>query len=166
MAKDKLELIALSCVDARPILGARRYSPKLARRRNRLRAMLDDEDETNDLLNDSMETTGASSERRTITRRELARAVSAACSVVPKNRAGLLVDEVLKEIADALVAGQNVTLCNFGKFVLVEKKERRGRNPRTGEVALVEPRRVASFRPSRHLKAAIAKAGPCGSLDD
>lgn len=128
--------------------------------------MRDDENQTDELLNDSIETADTSSERRTITRRELARAVSAACSAIPQNRAGLLVDAVLEEIAGALVAGQNVTLCNFGKFVLVEKKERRGRNPRTGELAVVEPRRVASFRPSRHLKAAITKAGPCGSLDD
>lgn len=128
--------------------------------------MLDDEDLPDELLNDAMETTDTSSLRRTITRRELARAVSAACSAIPQNRAGLLVDAVLEEIADALVAGQNVTLCNFGKFVLVEKKERRGRNPRTGEVAIVESRRVASFRPSRHLKTMIAKADACSSLAD
>ncbi|WP_457798258.1 HU family DNA-binding protein [Methylocystis sp. S23] len=94
---------------------------------------------------------------RTITRRELARAVASACSFLPQTRAGALVDEVLEEISTALISGENVTLCNFGKFVLVERKERTGRNPRTGALAIVLPRRVASFRPSRYLKAAIAK---------
>ncbi|QGM97327.1 HU family DNA-binding protein [Methylocystis parvus] len=93
---------------------------------------------------------------RTLTRRELARAVATACAAIPQNRAGVLVHEVLSEISAALVAGENVTLCNFGKFVLVEKKERKGRNPRTGDLAIVAPRRVASFRASRHMKAAIA----------
>lgn len=128
--------------------------------------MFDDDDQTDEVLNDRMESDETFSVRRTVTRRELARAVSAACASIPRNRAGLLVDEVLEEIAAALVAGQSVTLCNFGKFVLVEKKERKGRNPRTGAIAIVERRRVASFRPSRHLKAAITKNGPCRGGND
>lgn len=127
--------------------------------------MLKEENRTDELLEDPFEKANKAAGRRTTTRRELARAVAAACPAIPQIRAGFLVDEVLEEIAAALVAGQNVTLCNFGKFVLVEKKERKGRNPRTGEVAVVESRRVASFRPSRHLKAAVAKTGPCRAVD-
>ncbi len=125
--------------------------------------MFDEENRTYEVFDVSIDKVKKPCERQTLTRRELARAVSAACSSIPQNRAGALVDEVLEEIAAALVAGQDVTLCNFGKFVLVDKKERKGRNPRTGEIALVRSRRVASFRPSRHLKATIAKGSPCGA---
>jgi integration host factor subunit alpha len=118
--------------------------------------MLEEEEQVYDLSDKFTSGARKASIRRTITRRELAQAVAAACAAIPQSRAGRLIDEVLEEIAVALVSGESVTLCNFGKFILVEKKERKGRNPRTGELAVVPPRRVASFRPSRHMKAALA----------
>ncbi len=127
--------------------------------------MLDESEPDLEFFEESPVTIGSSTQRRTITRRELARAVAASGAGVPRNRAAALVDEVLEEISGALIAGQNVTLCNFGKFVLVEKKERKGRNPRTGDLAVVLPRKVASFRASRHLKSAIRQNNPCQSAD-
>ena len=96
-------------------------------------------------------------ERHTVTRRELARAVISACERLSQSQAAALVDQVLEEISEALIQGETVTLCNFGKFVVVSKKERKGRNPRTGDFAVVAPRKVASFRASKHLKALIAQ---------
>lgn len=119
--------------------------------------MLREDEQIYEFSHELSDNSDNASTRNTITRRELARAVSSACATIPQNRAGALVDEVLSEISAALIAGENVTLCNFGKFVLVEKKERKGRNPRTGDLAIVLPRRVATFRASRYLKAAIAR---------
>jgi integration host factor subunit alpha len=97
--------------------------------------------------------------RRTITRRELARAALSACESLSHGQAAAFVDEMLQEITDALAQGEEVTLCNFGKFAIVEKKERTGRNPRTGEAAVVSRRRVVSFRASRYLKSIVRNEG-------
>jgi integration host factor subunit alpha len=96
-------------------------------------------------------------DRHTVTRRDLARAVVVACDAVGFGQAATLVDQVLEEISEQLIGGESVTLCNFGKFVIVEKKERKGRNPRTGAFAVVRPRKVVSFRPSKYLRGLILK---------
>ena len=51
-----------------------------------------------------------------------------------------------------LESGQQEKLSSFGNFNLLEKKQRPGRNPKTGEVILVTPRRVVAFSASRKLK--------------
>jgi integration host factor subunit alpha len=101
-------------------------------------------------------------ERHTVTRRDLARSLFLACDRIARRQAASLVDQVLDEISETLIKGESVTLCNFGKFVIVEKKGRKGRNPRTGDFALVKPRKVVSFRASKYLKAAVLK----GSSDE
>ena len=63
-----------------------------------------------------------------------------------------LVNEVFDTIQDRLQDGQGVRICRFGKFVLRDKKKRRGRNPQTGESLMIKPRRVVTFRPSLSMK--------------
>jgi integration host factor subunit alpha len=63
-----------------------------------------------------------------------------------------LVVSVLDEISDALVGGEMVKLPSFGSFVVRQKGERVGRNPRTGEKAPILSRRVLTFRASHVLK--------------
>src|SRR5512139_2129331 len=96
-------------------------------------------------------------DRHTVTRRDLARSLFVACDRLAHRQAATLVDQVLEEISETLIKGESVTLCNFGKFVIVEKKERKGRNPRTGDFALVKPRKVVSFRASKYLKSMVSK---------
>ena len=61
----------------------------------------------------------------------------------------------------ALENGENVKLSGFGNFQLRDKKERPGRNPKTGEEAPISARRVVTFRPSplmrQRVEAALAK---------
>ena len=52
-------------------------------------------------------------------------------------------------------SGEKVRVSSFGSFVLRDKRERMGRNPRTGDPAAISPRRVIVFRPSRILKSRI-----------
>lgn len=66
-----------------------------------------------------------------------------------------LVQQVLEEISDALVAGQNVKLTSFGSFMLRQKGLRIGRNPKTGVEVPIEPRTVLTFRPSQLLRQRI-----------
>lgn len=66
-----------------------------------------------------------------------------------------LVEQVLNAISDALVAGENVKLSSFGSFLLREKGERVGRNPKTGVEVVIGRRTVVTFRPSQILRERI-----------
>jgi nucleoid DNA-binding protein len=57
-----------------------------------------------------------------------------------------VLESVLGTIAEALHISQRVDLRGFGSFVVKEKKERQGRNPRTGETITIAAKRVASFK--------------------
>jgi len=51
-----------------------------------------------------------------------------------------------------LEKGEDILITGFGKFYINEKRERRGRNPKTGENLMLSPRRVVKFRPSGVLR--------------
>ncbi len=89
--------------------------------------------------------------RRNVTRADLAVAVAQAVGL-SKHEAITLSEQVLTEICDTLERGENVKLSGFGNFVVREKRERVGRNPKTGVEVPIEPRRVVSFTPSNKLK--------------
>lgn len=66
-----------------------------------------------------------------------------------------LVELFFEEIRHALENGQHVKLSGFGNFCLRDKKERPGRNPKTGEDIPVSARRVVTFRPGQKLKSKV-----------
>jgi integration host factor subunit alpha len=119
--------------------------------------MLDRAEEVENLSPEALDDQDNNADRSTLTRRDLARSLFTACDRLAHRQAAALVDQVLEEISETLIKGENVTLCNFGKFVIVEKKERKGRNPRTGDFALVKPRKVVSFRASKYLKGLVSR---------
>lgn len=59
-------------------------------------------------------------------------------------------------ISDTLVRGENVKLSGFGNFVLRDKNQRPGRNPKTGEDALITPRRIVTFKSGDKFKDEVA----------
>jgi len=65
---------------------------------------------------------------------------------LPKDRSIDMVESVLEIIKQTLVNGEEVKISGFGKFYLIEKKARNGRNPHTGEHIIIEPRRIVSFK--------------------
>ncbi|WP_340587221.1 integration host factor subunit alpha [Erythrobacter alti] len=69
-----------------------------------------------------------------------------------------LVEEILANMCSAMADGENVKISGFGSFVLRDKKERIGRNPKTGVEVPITPRRVMTFRASHKLKERIANA--------
>ncbi len=91
---------------------------------------------------------------RTITRADLSEAVYQKVGL-SRTESAALVEAVLSEISDRLVQGETVKLSSFGSFVVREKGERIGRNPKTGIEVPIEPRRVMVFKPSNVLKARI-----------
>jgi integration host factor subunit alpha len=66
-----------------------------------------------------------------------------------------LVELVLKEITDCLERGETVKLLSFGSFVVRKKRQRMGRNPKTGKAFPILPRRVLAFKASEILKQRI-----------
>jgi integration host factor subunit alpha len=68
-----------------------------------------------------------------------------------------LVESILTHMSDALAQGENVKVSGFGTFLLRDKKQRIGRNPKTGIEVPITPRRVLTFRASQILKDQIAK---------
>jgi integration host factor subunit alpha len=69
-----------------------------------------------------------------------------------------LVERTLELTAQALERGEQVKLSGFGVFQVRSKRARMGRNPKTGEPAAIEPRRVIGFRASQVMKARIDSA--------
>jgi integration host factor subunit alpha len=69
-----------------------------------------------------------------------------------KREAKELVEMFFEEIRIALETGEHVKLSGFGNFMLRDKKQRPGRNPKTGKPIPVSARRVVTFRPGQKLK--------------
>ena len=81
----------------------------------------------------------------------------AAKTELKKSEAEVAVDSVLALIAEALRANERVDLRGFGSFVVKERKERQGRNPRTGEAITIAAKRDASFKPCKELTEKLAQ---------
>ncbi|MEG8040945.1 integration host factor subunit alpha [Sphingomonas sp. LR60] len=63
-----------------------------------------------------------------------------------------LVEQILENMCGALSRGENVKISGFGTFVLRDKGERVGRNPKTGVEVPIAPRRVLTFRASQMMR--------------
>ncbi|SFU24007.1 integration host factor subunit alpha [Paraburkholderia aspalathi] len=63
-----------------------------------------------------------------------------------------LVEAFFEVMCGALESGENVRLSGFGKFQLRDKRQRPGRNPKTGEMVLVAARRIVTFSASQRLR--------------
>jgi integration host factor subunit alpha len=92
---------------------------------------------------------------KTLTRMHLADAVHTQVGL-SRNESAELVESVLQEVSDALVAGESVKISSFGTFSIRDKAARVGRNPKTGEEVPIHPRRVLTFRPSHLMKDKVA----------
>lgn len=68
---------------------------------------------------------------------------------LPPNEIRKILDQIFDEIANAVTRGEEVKITDFGRFKLIEKKERIARNPKTKEPAFVSARKVVSFKASR-----------------
>lgn len=94
---------------------------------------------------------------RTVTRADLCEAVYQKVGL-SRTESADLVEMVLDEISDCLVRGESVKLSSFGSFLVRQKGQRVGRNPKTGEEVPISPRRVMVFKPSNILKQKINEA--------
>ncbi len=104
----------------------------------------------------------AAASRRTATRADLLDAVAVTCPSLGRSQARDLFEMALAEMSDALTRGESVKLRSFGLFSVREKRERVGRNPRTGVEVPIKPRRVLTFKPSPVLLDQVNRRGGAG----
>jgi len=90
----------------------------------------------------------------TVTRAQLAEAIYANVGL-SRNESAALLESALDRVSTALEAGEAVKISAFGTFLVRQKGQRIGRNPKTGIEVPILPRKVLSFRPSQVLKARI-----------
>jgi len=102
------------------------------------------------------ETGGGERNSRTVTKAELADALFEKLGL-NKREAKDMVDSFFDEIRLALERGESVKLSGFGNFLLRDKPQRPGRNPKTGEEIAITARRVVTFHASQKLKATVTQ---------
>ena len=70
----------------------------------------------------------------------------------PKNHSSEIVETVLEIIKRTLDSGEDVLISGYGRFCVKEKRQRKARNPATGEDMILAPRRVVTFKCSGKLR--------------
>lgn len=66
------------------------------------------------------------------------------------------VEAFFQEIKQSLKNNEDVKISGFGSFKILNKKERPGRNPKTGEPVTISARKVVTFKASQKLRKRIA----------
>ena len=92
----------------------------------------------------------------TLTRADLADIVHRKLGLSRAESASV-VERVLHHMCHSLSEGNNVKISGFGTFILRDKGQRVGRNPKTGIEVPIAPRRVMTFRASQIMRDRIAK---------
>jgi len=93
----------------------------------------------------------------TLTRADLAESLNRKVGL-SRAEALTMVEGILRHMCHAMSQGENVKISGFGTFLLRDKAERIGRNPKTGIEVPITPRRVLTFRASQMLKDRICAA--------
>lgn len=75
---------------------------------------------------------------------------------IPKKECVSIVESVFEIIKDDLDKGNDVMISGFGKWMVKSKRQRKGRNPQTGEALMIDARRVVTFKPSAVLRETVS----------
>lgn len=86
-----------------------------------------------------------------ITKKDIAEYVASVRGMSKRN-AEEIVEDVFARIASELEAGDEVSINNFGKFVVKTRAARQGRNPSTGETVQIPEKNAVQFKPAKALK--------------
>ena len=85
-----------------------------------------------------------------ITKNHLIESITHICS--SKKDAERVIENLLENIKSTLATGEDVLISGFGKFCVRDKKQRRGRNPSTGDDLILDARKVVRFNCSGSLR--------------
>jgi integration host factor subunit beta len=100
-----------------------------------------------------------------MTKAELVEEVARAAELTKKD-SEVIVEEVFKNIIQALNRGEKIELRGFGSFRVRQRDARRGRNPKTGDPVDIPAKRVPYFKPGKELKELINDGVASPDLDD
>jgi len=89
-----------------------------------------------------------------LTKNNIVEQIQTGCGF-PRNKSVEITESLLELIKSSLASGDDVLISGFGKFCVRDKKERKGRNPATGEDLMLKPRRVVTFKWSGTLRGKI-----------
>ena len=94
----------------------------------------------------------------TITKASL---INAICnnSNIPRQESSSAVESLLEIIKQTLASGEDILISGFGKFCLKDKRQRRGRNPQTGDAMMMDARRIVTFKCSNLMRGKINGKG-------
>jgi integration host factor subunit alpha len=87
----------------------------------------------------------------TLTRADLAEMLNRQVGLSRADSANMI-ESILDHMTNAIIGGENVKISGFGTFVLRDKAQRIGRNPKTGVEVPITPRRVLTFRASQGMR--------------
>jgi len=87
-----------------------------------------------------------------MTKSELIEIVSNRQDQISRYEAEVVINSVFQAISDALANGNRVELRGFGSFSIRERRDRMGRNPKTGESVYVPSKVVPHFKPGKELR--------------
>ena len=90
-----------------------------------------------------------------MTKAELVDKIHAKSGLSTKAKSEAALDATIEALTECLAAGDSITLTGFGSFKVVERGERKGRNPRTREDCVIPASRVVKFTPGKLLKDAV-----------
>ena len=90
-----------------------------------------------------------------MTKIELVKAVANKIDGATQKDIILVIETVMEEIKAAVAAGEKVSLTGFGSFEALERSERNGRNPVTGEIMTIPSCKTPKFRPGKAFKDAV-----------
>ena len=76
-------------------------------------------------------------------------------NIFTKGESAQVIETLFELMKQSLEEGDDVLISGFGKFSVVQKHQRRGRNPQTGEPIILPPRRVVTFKVSASLREKI-----------
>jgi integration host factor subunit alpha len=70
-----------------------------------------------------------------------------------------MLEAILSIMKNTLETGEKIKVADFGNFEIKQKKDRKGRNPHTGETITIIARRILTFKPSIVLRSVINQEG-------
>ena len=86
-----------------------------------------------------------------MTKKDLARILSEKEVFASKAEAERKIDQIFEQIEGILLAGEDLNILGFGKFEIVERAARLGRNPKTNETIAIEAKKSVKFKPGKKL---------------
>lgn len=89
-----------------------------------------------------------------MTKADIAEQIQSVTGYTKKESVEML-EAVFSLMKSTLESGETLKVSGFGSFIVKQKKDRRGRNPQTGETITIEARRILTFKPSTLLRQAI-----------